>query len=51
MYEKKYFVIKDVMDGKPGRRRKQLLDYFKEIRVSCNFVEEALNCTVCKIRF
>jgi len=52
MYEKNiYFIIKDRRDLKPGRRRKQLLDYFKEMRVSWNFQEKAVHWTVCKILF
>jgi hypothetical protein len=44
MYEKNiYFIIKNHRGGKPGRRRKQILDYFKEMRVSWNFQEKALN--------
>ena len=37
--------------GRQGRRRKQLLDDFKEKRGYCKFKEESPDCTVWRNRF
>jgi hypothetical protein len=39
------------MTGRRGRRRKQLLDDFKEKRRYCKLKEEALDRTLWRIRF
>jgi hypothetical protein len=39
------------MMGRPGRRRKQLLDDLKEMKECWNLKEEALDCTVSRIHF
>jgi hypothetical protein len=39
------------MTGRRGRRRKQLLDDLKEKRRYWKLKEEALDCTVWRIRF
>jgi hypothetical protein len=39
------------LTGRRGRRRKQLLDDLKETRSYCELQDEALDCTVWRIRF